>query len=206
MAEPEPDLTTLHAHRAVRGDAGSLDWLVSRLTPLLLAQADYRLGAVLRRRYEPEDVVNDVWLVALPRLGDLAPRAGRLTPVLLSFLSTTLVYRVNNLMRKHVGGDAAASLEQGRGDDQESRIDVSAEVTGVVTAACRRETRSAVGECLAALDPKDREILVLRGIEQNSNPAVARLLGLTESAVAARYHRALQRLRKKLPGSVFEEL
>jgi len=200
----EPDLTSLHVGRAVNGDATSLDWLVKRVTPLLVAQAAYRLGPVLRKRYEPADLVNDVWLTAIPKLGDLSPREGRLTPVLLKFLSTTLIYLANNLMKKHLSGESLSPLEARAGE--ESRIEIAAEMTGAVTAACRHERRCAVTESLEALDPRDREILVLRGIEQNSNPAVAGLLGLTPAAVASRYHRALKRLRERLPKSVFEEL
>jgi RNA polymerase sigma factor (sigma-70 family) len=95
------------------------------------------------------------------------------------------------------------SLDPG---DSESRLDLPADVTGALTAACRRERDSEVAKRLAALDDKDREIIVLRAIEQNTNPAAARLLGLTESAVAARYRRALDRLRRKLPGSVFDDV
>jgi len=198
------DLTSLHVGQAVRGDSESLEWLVTRLTPLLLAQARYRLGTVLEKRYDPTDLVNDVWLTALPKLGNLTPREGRLTPVLVKFLSTTLIYHVNNLMKKHLSGDPIHSLDPR--NEEESRMEVRAEVTGVVTAACRREKRCAVTESLDALDARDREIIVLRCVEQNSNPAVAKLLGLTPGAVASRYLRALERLRRKLPGSVFDEV
>lgn len=58
----------------------------------------------------------------------------------------------------------------------------------------------------AALEGQDREILVLRGIEQYRNQTVAKQLGLSPQAVAMRFSRALDRLRERLPGSVFEEL
>ena len=70
-------LTSLHVRRAADGDSESLGWVVARLSPLLLAQADYRLGPVLRSLYDPEDLVNDTWIVALPRLPELPARDGR---------------------------------------------------------------------------------------------------------------------------------
>ena len=47
---------------------------------------------------------------------------------------------------------------------------------------------------------------MLRGIEQQSNTTVALLLDLTPAGVSMRYARALERLRARLPGSVFDEL
>src|SRR5262245_53247125 len=91
------DPTTYHVRRAREGEESSLRWVVARFTPLLRAAADYRLGKHLRGLYEPEDLLQDVWAVALPRLGDLIPRSERYTPVLLKFLSTTLLRRIQHL-------------------------------------------------------------------------------------------------------------
>jgi len=200
----DPDLTTIHARRAVKGDQESLSWIITRLTPLLKMQATYRLGTVLRKHLDPEDLVNDVWLRTLPRLEDLTPREGRITPVLLRFLSTTLLRCVNNLVRKHVGGERPFPLVAG--EEGEDHIPLPSDATGVVTAACRRERKDAVTGCLETMDGLDREILVLRGIEQHPNQAVAQLLGLKPTTVSTRYQRALEKLREKLPESVFAEL
>ena len=52
---PDPAGTTsLHLRRASEGDADSLQEAVRRLTPLLLAQARYRLKAVARRVMDPD--------------------------------------------------------------------------------------------------------------------------------------------------------
>ena len=49
-------------------------------------------------------------------------------------------------------------------------------------------------------------MIVLRGIEQIANDQVAQLLGVTASAITRRYQRALEKLRRRLPGSVFDKL
>src|SRR5262245_47363366 len=98
------DLTSFHVQRAESGDAESLDWIVRRLSPLLLAQADFRLGPRLRRLHDPEDLVSTVWAITLPRLGELGAREGRKTPVLLSFLTTTLLNRVNGWVKTDIAG------------------------------------------------------------------------------------------------------
>ena len=42
--------TTMHVRRAIDGDRTSLEWLVTRLSPYLRAQASYRLGPAMSRR------------------------------------------------------------------------------------------------------------------------------------------------------------
>ena len=62
------------------------------------------------------------------------------------------------------------------------------------------------GEALQKLEPSEREIIVLRGIEQLSNQEICRALDLQPSAVSMRYRRALGVLRTQLPGSLFDDL
>lgn len=198
--EPAPEpATSLHVRRAASGDDDSLTWLVSRFTPLLLAQARYRLGERLRAVLDPEDLVNDVWMRALPHLGGLTPRDGRLTPVLLKFLTTTLLHRVKDLFEKHVQGKPA------RGDG-DTLAELTLSRSGAVTVAIRGESHRLVHDAIAALASRDREVLILRGIEQRTNQEVADILDLEEKATSARYQRALEHLRAALPRSVFEDL
>lgn len=198
-----PALTSVHVQRAIAGESGSLSWLVGRLSPLLRAQADYRLGPKLRRIYDADDLVNDAWLVALPKLAELPARDGRHTPVLLRFLSTTIVYRIQNLVRKHARGQSVGLAPR---DADASDISQEDARSGVVTRAVRAERHTAVHDAIAKLSESDREIVMLRGIEQQANQTVCVLLGLSKQAVSMRYRRALERLREQLPGSVFDEL
>jgi RNA polymerase sigma-70 factor (ECF subfamily) len=199
-----PHATSVHVQRAVGGDGDSLSWLVGRFTPLLLAQARYRLGERLRTVLDPDDLVNDVWMRALPHLAGLTPRDGRLTPVLLKFLSTTLLHRVKDLFEKHVQGKPTAAVADGTQADPVAKL--ALDRSGAVTLAIRGERHRLVHEAIAALSPRDREVLILRGIEQRTNQEVADILDLEENAASARYHRALEHLRQTLPKSVFGEL
>jgi RNA polymerase sigma-70 factor (ECF subfamily) len=65
------------------------------------------------------------------------------------------------------------------------------------------ESRAIVHEALAALPPADREVLVLRELEQRSGDEVAVVLGLSIEAMKSRLHRARLRLvaelRRRLP-------
>jgi RNA polymerase sigma-70 factor (ECF subfamily) len=200
--------TSSHLERARSGDRQSLAWIVKRLSPLLLAQARYRVGPHLRRHVDPADLVDEAWLVALPRLGDLQAESGRTAAVLLRFLSTTLLHQVNNLSRKVLRRRLGTTGQDGQFalNGPAPAEELPAEVTGVVTRACRDERKGQVSAALEEMGERDREILVLRGIEQSSNQSVAGLLGITPQAASQRYHRALERLRKRLPSSIFEDL
>lgn len=193
----------MHVARAASGDRDSVEWLVARLSPLLRSHAEYRLGTVLRRHYDPDDLVHDAWLAALPRLGDIGnDEARRGTPSLLRYLSNTIVYRIGKLARRHARGAAA-----GGGDVAEPPPnELPAEITGAVTRAARGEQHETLRACLAELDDGDREIVLLRGVEQLSAKAAAAMLGIGVEAAHKRYQRALARLRERLPDSVFDEL
>ena len=58
----------------------------------------------------------------------------------------------------------------------------------------------------AVLSDEDRQIIVLRGIEQLPYKVIASNLGVADSALMMRYSRALKRLREHLPSDVAEEL
>lgn len=194
--------TSLHLQRAKQGDRDSLDWLVGRLSPLLLAQARYRLGRRLSRYIDAEDLVQEVWASVYPRLADLQAREGRETPVLLSFLGTALLNHVNNLARRHRrSGSAETDAEAGRDDRSHA-----APGPGPGTIVAAGEERAGVLRCIEELSDNHREILILRGIEQQEIADIAVLLAIEPNTVAQRWHRALAELRSKLPGSVFMEL
>src|SRR5262245_26763813 len=76
------DSTSCHVRRAREGDSQSIAWLVERFAPALLAQAHYRLRSLPRGLYDPEDLVQDAWIAALPHLPSLSARDARYTPVL----------------------------------------------------------------------------------------------------------------------------
>ena len=197
-------LTTMHVARAVDGDGASLEWLVARLSPLLREHARFRLGGVLRRHYDPDDLVHDAWMATLPKLQELVGEVGdRRTPVLLKYLSKTVVLRIRYLARRHARQNHASPA---RDRDPATSSQLVAEQSGAVTRAVRREQRQQLHDSLAELEPRDREVLLLRGIEQLSASAAASVLGIGVEAVHKRFQRALSRLRARLPESVFSEL
>lgn len=172
------------------------------MTPPLLTQARYHLGSLRGATQGAEDLVQEVWAVAILRLGDLQPQQGRTTPVLLSFLVRTMRNKALNWMRR-----SASALRAGF--DGRVSVDTStltADTVGVIRSVVTAEHKDLLAAAMAALEPEDREILVLRGLEENSYEGLATLLGVDAGALRMRYLRARQRLRELLPDSIFEEL
>ena len=194
--EEEPELTTLHVQRARRGEPASVSWLVERFSPLLLAQARYRMGERLRARCEARELVQEVWARALPALATLQPSGERATPTLVAFLARTLLLRVRELLREAARAPELASrpLEPRA---REPEPDAGLE---------HAERVDAVRAAVEALSEADREAFVLRAVEQLSNEEAARLCGVSPNALSLRYNRVLGKLRESLPDSVFAEL
>jgi DNA-directed RNA polymerase specialized sigma24 family protein len=153
--------TSLNVRRALDGDSLSLEWVVKRFTPFLLLQAEIRMSSALRKRWDPEDLVSDVWVTTLPRLRDIEPREGHYARVLIRYLSTVLLHRVLDLLkRQRRRGDA---LPLNSGEDSPS---LSAQESGVVSKATRKERSSLLYRAMTQLDSEDQRLLVYRGIEQ----------------------------------------
>ena len=169
--------TTMLARRAVDGESEALNGIIERFGPALTALARHKLGGPLRSVCDPEDLVADVWVRALPRLSDLEPRDGRITPVIMRFLSTTLVNRYNTILQKHVIGKPE------RVGFDAPKDDLSASITQALGRLERDERKDAVHEAIAQLPESDRELVYLRAIQQIPSQEVAELLGVTPGAL-----------------------
>ena len=67
--------------------------------------------------------------------------------------------------------------------------------------AIREELRSRVQTALDAMQPRDRQVLILRYLEQLSALEASQVLGITEGAFTKRHLRAIQRIRRVLGNS-----
>ncbi|MFK7740108.1 MAG: RNA polymerase sigma factor [Planctomycetota bacterium] len=192
------DRTTRLLRNGLAGDADDYSAFIARMTPLLVAVAQRCGGMLWSRGIAPEDIAQDVWLKCLPRLGELTPREGRMTPVIVKYLSTAVRRRVRDLLLAAANRTAVA---------QPPHLgELADETIGIVTRVVTAEKDQAVRAAIAALDPLDRSALTLLSIEQVSLAEASNLLGISKDAAKQRHHRARERLRAQLTDSVFEEL
>jgi RNA polymerase sigma factor (sigma-70 family) len=204
------EATSIRVQRAVAGDRESLGWIVAHFDPFVIAQVRLRLGLAAPTGDEVRDVVDEIWLVLLARIGDLKPREGRLTPVLLKFLTTATFNVVNNHLRRVIADKGRRNApEPARPSGATTPFSVAqlvARQTGVPTRASLREISEQIGAALDALEPDKVEVLVLRLVEQRSNVEIASLLGIPRNTVAVRYRRALEKLRASVPATIFADV
>jgi RNA polymerase sigma-70 factor (ECF subfamily) len=156
----------------------------------------------------PSDVIQDAMLEAALRLREYAA-----DPQWSFFLWHRMLtaQRLRIVHRHHLGVQARdasreVSLFRAAGSEA-STLSMVAELIGRDTrpgeAAVRLERKLRVQQALEAMEPIDRELLALRHFERLTKPEAARVLEISEAAVAQRYFRVLKRLkdvRAAMPG------
>jgi RNA polymerase sigma-70 factor (ECF subfamily) len=189
--------------RAVAGDCAALAELFQRHRARLEQMVRLRLDRRLQGRLDPGDVLQEAYLDVARRFKEYAAN-----PALPFFLWLRLLtgQRLVDVHRQHLGTrmrDAGLEVSLYRGGcPQASSVSLAELLLGRLTtashAAVRAETQLRVQEALNAMDPVDREVLVLRHFEMLSNEETAQVLGLKPSAASNRHIRALKRLKEIL--------
>jgi RNA polymerase sigma-70 factor (ECF subfamily) len=189
--------------RAAGGDQQAWAELLTANRPRLRRMVALRLHPQLQGRIDPSDVIQEAYLDATAGLAEYAARAEMPFFLWLRWLTGK---RLTTLQRKHLGcqnRDAAREVSIDRGAiPQASSAVLAAQLLGLHTSASevamRLERKARLQEAIEAMDPLDREILVLRHFEELTNAEAAQTLNLNESAASKRYIRALRRLKKAL--------
>ena len=188
--------------KAAAGDRQAWDDLLSTQRPRLRRMIALRMNPLLRGRLDPSDVIQEAFLDATAGLAQYAERAEM--PLFL-WLRWLAGMRLTTLHRKHLGcqvRDAAREISVDRAMPGASSAALAAQLVGGQTSASevamRSERKTRIQEVLEAMDPLDREVLVLRHFEELSNLETAQALGLQEAAASKRYIRALRRLKEEL--------
>jgi RNA polymerase sigma-70 factor (ECF subfamily) len=201
MAPAPPDTEEL-LRRAGGGDADArgalLDRHRQRLRHMIACRMDPRLAA----RVDPSDVVQETLAEADRRLDDyLHERPLPFYPWLRQLAWDHLVEQ----HRRHLRAGRRSVLREqaenlGLPDASAEQLAGQLIDSGESPSAGpqRDEVRQQVRAALAALAEQDREVLVLRYLEQLSAREVGAVLGVSEATAKKRALRALQRLRKLL--------
>jgi RNA polymerase sigma-70 factor (ECF subfamily) len=135
---------------------------------------------------DAEDAAQQAWILAWRRLDTFDGRAQFTT-----WITRIALRAAGELARRRARAGEVAALAAGLGGS-----DVDAEAPG--DALEGRELGRWIERSLDALPQAYRIVFVLRVLEELSTAEVARDLGLSESAVKVRLHRARSRLRDDL--------
>lgn len=198
-AAPEPDTESL-LDDAAQGDTMARDRLLNRHRKKLRQLVAVRLDRRVAARVDPSDVVQETLVAADQRLDEyLEERPLPFYP----WLRQLACERLIDAHRRHVrAGRRSVKREEPLGVPDESMAQLAdrllARESGPSTGIRRAERQARLRDALDRLSERDREVLVLRHLEQLSTRETASVLGIAEGAVKVRLLRALQRLRDLL--------
>ncbi len=189
----------------LRGDTEAFGRLFEQLRTYMRRVVALRMDRRLRARLDPSDVVQEAQLEAFRRLPDFLerrPMSFRL------WLRKTAQERLIKLRRLHLGAARRDARREAPLPDASSLLLARRLLaTGPTPSqdAVGRERARRIREAVERLSEGDREILVLRNLEELSNEEAAEVLEVKPAAASQRYGRALLRLRKALAADGLSE-
>jgi RNA polymerase sigma-70 factor, ECF subfamily len=200
-----PDTEQL-VRRAAAGEPEAREELLARHRARLRQMVGVHLDRRLLARLDPSDVVQEVLVEAHRKLdGYLRRRPLPFYPWLRQLAWERLV----KLHQRHHAQRRRVTREEPLGLPEESALHLAERLLAPggnpSHNLIREEVRRRVRDALARLGERDREVLVLRYLEQLSTRETAEVLGLSEGAVKTRLVRALARLQTLLSTDIAEE-
>jgi RNA polymerase sigma-70 factor (ECF subfamily) len=199
---PDSGETERLLQNAAAGNPNAASDLLEQHRAALRRMIAMRLDRGVARRVDASDVVQDVLLEASKRLTDYLQDPRMPFHLWLRHLALDRMidlHRRHHAQRRDVGRERA--LQAGSFGDKSS-LDLAAQLQDQeltpAAAAIRKELAARFLAALDQLEDQDREIILLRHVEQMGNSEAAEALGLAPAAAGMRYLRALRRLRTLL--------
>jgi RNA polymerase sigma-70 factor (ECF subfamily) len=194
--------------RARRGDQEARQQLLTRHRDRLRRMVAVHLDRRVAARIDPSDVVQEALMEAAQKLSNyLQERPLPFYPWLRRLAWDHLV----RLHQHHLARRKRSALReenQSFGLPDESVLELAQRLVAPGSSPSRHllreELRDRMRSALDQLYEGDREILVLRYLEQLSMSEIAAVLDLQEGAIKMRHTRALRRLCDQLSGSHWE--
>jgi RNA polymerase sigma-70 factor (ECF subfamily) len=188
--------------QAAAGDQAAAQQLLQLHRDRLRAMIALRLDRRLSARVDPSDVLQETLAEAHQKL----PEYLRTQPVpFYPWLRRMAWEKIVQLHRQHLLAQARAVTREERFDvalPEESALDLAQRLVARGSSPTQHvlqdELKLRVQAALGRLDPRDREVLVLRYLEQLSIEETAATLELSQEAVKSRARRALERFSEMM--------
>ena len=184
---------------AERGEDDAREKLLTRHRGRLRQMIAVRLDRRVAARIDPSDVVQEALAEAADKLpGYLRDRPLAFYP----WLRRLAWERLVKLHQYHLHAQRRSTLREVPAFPDESAMELMQRLSTSGTSPsrhfARKELKARMSAAMASLPERDREVLVMRYLEQLTNPEIAAALGVSEGAVKARHLRAITRIRKLL--------
>jgi RNA polymerase sigma-70 factor (ECF subfamily) len=183
------------------GDQAALLELVQQDAEWIAARVRRRMGPLLRRRAETQDIVQNTLLQVLhdgPRF--VLSDRDQLRKLLACMVENVLRVEANHqqAQKRDVRREAAPPAAAPGAAQSVLSLDPPADATRPSEAAGRAEQRDWVRLALELLEPEDRNVVLWREYHELPFAEIAQRLGVAEDAARMRYNRALPKLAKQL--------
>jgi RNA polymerase sigma-70 factor (ECF subfamily) len=185
--------------RVVQGDSSAAAALLTRHQKRLRRMVYLRIDPRLAARLDPSDIVQDALAEAHRRLPDYA--AERPIPFY-PWLRRLAWDRLLQMHRRHIEAKRRTVLREDLLPlSHESELLLAERLADSTTPSrhlLRHEIGKRVHQAIAELPPVDRELIVLKHLEELSFEEAAIVLGISTSAIYSRYYRAIEKLHNLL--------
>jgi RNA polymerase sigma-70 factor (ECF subfamily) len=202
MGEPAASETESLMQRARDGDAAAQSELLEVYRERLRRMVAIRLDQRLAARLDPSDIVQEAMRDAFKRLGEYfaSPEIA-----FYPWLRRIAWDRLMDMYRQHITAEKRSVLKEHvrapeLNDESMAELahNLAANSQNPRQRAMLAELESRMMAALAQLKLEDRELLVLRYVEQLDVEEIANVLEISRTAVTSRHLRAVQRLRQFL--------
>ena len=185
--------------RVAQGESSAAAALLTRHQQRLRRMVQLRLDARLAARFDPSDIVQDALAEAHRRLPEYA--AERPIPFY-PWLRRIAWEQLLQMHRRHLDAKRRTVRREDAlpltHDSEMLLAERLAATTSPSDHLVRREIGQRVREAVAQLPPGDREVIVLKHLEELSFQDAAAVLEISSAAVYSRYYRAIARLHRLL--------
>lgn len=184
---------------AAQGDQAAFDLLFTRYRERLKQLVGSKIDPRLAARVDESDVIQEVYLDVFKRLASYLKNPDVSFYNWLRFLAKQ---KVAEIIRRHVATksrDVRRELDLAKSTSLESSLRLAGYFVQVVESPSvvlsKQEVKQLVHQALDALDSLDREVLLMRHVEQLTTSQTAERLQISANTCRQRHRRALIRLR-----------
>jgi RNA polymerase sigma-70 factor (ECF subfamily) len=191
------------SQRIIRGDKQALAELFSLYRPRLWRMVNFRLHPRLQGRVDPDDILQDAWIMAVHRISYFLRDASHSSFIWFRMIVNQTLVETH---RHHLGAEkrnaardvSVHSAWASESTSSSMAFHLSGHLTSPSSAVNRAELAKQLDTILQGMNEVDREVLALRHFEELSNSETAKVLNMSEQAASGRYIRALGRLKQIL--------
>jgi RNA polymerase sigma-70 factor, ECF subfamily len=176
-------------------DLAALGQLVEQYQPRLLAMLQRRIDPRLNVRIDPQEILNDAFLLAGRKWMDFKAQSSMTAYAWIYRIVLDTLYEAWRRESRDCR-DLRKELPMPDGSSLQLGLCLIETDTSPSKAVVREELVSKVHQCLALLKPGDREVLWMRHNDQLSFAEIGTVLDLTINTATVRYARALRRMKE----------